>query len=213
MSSFLTADQLRGVTRWELPLLQVREDLPEEPPVPPPPPPPTAQQLEEIERAAYEEGWARGHADGYTQGYSDGAAVVRDQAGRLRGLVERMARPLSELDAEVERMLVALALDVGRRLAQKALREDPTLVVGIIHDAIAALNGPNRNVRVHVHPEDATLLKETLTLPGEISEWRLIADAELARGDCRIVTDSTQIDARLDTREAGLAKALLGDGA
>jgi flagellar assembly protein FliH len=38
-----------------------------------------------------------------------------------------------------------------------------------------------------------------------------VPDAELHRGDCRVITDSAQVDARLDTREAGIAQALLGE--
>jgi flagellar assembly protein FliH len=40
---------------------------------------------------------------------------------------------------------------------------------------------------------------------------QLVADPALGRGDCRVVTDSVQVDARMDTREACLARALLGD--
>jgi len=206
LSNFLAAEKVGQATRWELPLLHSFEET-----LPQSPPPPTAEEIDDIEKAAYDEGYARGREEGMAQGYADGAGVVRDQASRLRGLVTHMTRPLQALDSEVERMLIALALDVGRRLAQHALQLDPGLVSGIVAEAVGALAAPARDVRVHLHPDDAQLVKDTLTLPGEITDWRVIADPELMRGDCRIVTDTTQVDARLDTREAGIAKALLGD--
>jgi len=199
---FLSAESVTNAQRWELPLLQGFADLA---------PPPTAQQLDEIEKAAYEDGFARGHADGEAQGYADGARVVREQTERLRAVFDHLAKPVREIDGDVERMVVALAIEVGRRLAQTALRDDPALVTGIIHEALAALGQPSRDARIHLHPADVEILKATLDANAEAGNWRLVPDTELMRGDCRVVTDSAQVDARLDTREASIAQALLGD--
>ena len=42
-------------------------------------PPPTAAHLDEVEKAAYEDGFARGRADGEAQGYADGARIIEPQ--------------------------------------------------------------------------------------------------------------------------------------
>ena len=203
MSNVFAAESAAAAQRWELPLLQ-HFDLPVTPPH-------TAQHLDELEKAAYEDGFARGHADGQAQGYGDGAQRVREHGERLREVFDHLARPLRELDTDVERMLVALAIEVGRRLAQTALTQDPALVAGIIHEALGALTQPARDARIHLHPADAEIVKDTLNLTAEIGAWRLVPDSELRRGDCRVITDSAQVDARLDTREAGIAQALLGE--
>lgn len=174
------------------------------------PPPPTAAHLDEVEKAAYEDGFARGRADGEAQGYADGARIIREQADRLRTLFDHFARPLNELGPEVERMLVALALDVGRRLAHGAIKEEPERIAAIVQEALGALAQPVREARIHVNPEDAKLLDGSLNPPPDCA-WRVVPDRELMRGDCRVVTDTAQVDARLDTREASIARAVFGE--
>lgn len=167
----------------------------------------TAQQLDELEAAAYQDGFARGHGEGYAAGVQE----ARAEAARLRDLVVHLARPLAQLDEDVERMLVAMTVEVARRLVQQELELDPMRVLGVVREAIAALNGAARELRVMAHPEDAKLLQEHLATPPDIAELRVIADPSLMRGDCRVVSESAQVDARLDTRQANLAQSLIGE--
>lgn len=205
-AAFWAAESLGRVQRW---------DLPDFSPPPPPPepvlPPHTAEHFDELERTAYEDGYARGHAEGHAQGYGDGAARVREQAAALRALLDHAGAPLKALDAEVERALVALALEVGRRLAQATLLQSPEAVAGLIRESLGALAQPARDARIHLHPADVELVRETLELPDDYAGWRLVPDKDLMRGDCLIATDAARVDARLDTREAAIAQAVLGD--
>jgi flagellar assembly protein FliH len=202
LSSILTADAALKAERWFQPLFDVPDDTL---------PPHSARHLDEIEKTAYEDGHARGQADGRAQGYAEGLAEVQAAAERLQQLLARFGRPLQALDEEVERLLVAMALDVGRRLAQQALEADPAGVLAIVRSALAALGQPVREARIHLHPDDLSLL-QAHPLPGvDGAGVQLVADTALGRGDCRVVTDSVQVDARMDTREACLARALLGD--
>ncbi len=202
MSSILAADAAQHAQRWYQPLFDTPDDTPQ---------PHSARHLDEIEKTAYEDGHARGEADGRAQGYAEGVAQVQAAAERLQHLLARFSRPLQALDEEVERLLVAMALDVGRRLAQQALDADPSGVLPIVRSALAALAQPVREARIHLHPDDLALL-QAHPLPGTDGPGvQLVADPALGRGDCRVVTDSVQVDARMDTREACLARALLGD--
>lgn len=207
--SYWRAESLGTVERWDIPVIRDELDLP------PPPPPHTADHLDELERTAYEDGYARGHSEGYAagdaQGYADGAARVREQTAHLKALLDHLAKPMRDLDGEVERTLIALALEVGRRLAQATLIQEPEAIAGVVREALGALGAPARDARIHLHPKDVELVGETLTLPADFSGWRLVPDRDLMRGDVRIVTDSAQVDARLDTREASVAQALLGE--
>lgn len=201
MSSPFAEDVAQQAMRWELPRLSAEQ----------PAPPPTADEIDSIERAAYEDGFARGHVDGEARGYADGARLVREQADRLHALFDHLTRPLEALDTEVERMIVALAIDIGRRLAQDSLQQEPQRITGIVREALAMLSEPVREARIHLHPQDIALVDATLGEVSRVERWHLVADAELQRGDCRVVTESVQIDGRLDTREAGIAQALLGE--
>lgn len=184
-----------AVQRWELPVFGAAAEAP-----------PTAAQVDAIEAAAYDEGFARGRAEGRNAG----AAEMRAQALRLAALLDHLAQPLAELDAEVEAALVSLALQVGKRLALHELGVDPAKVGAIVNKAIAALVAVPREVQVHLHPDDARLLKDSLTPPPEVSAWRIVADAGLGRGDCRVSGETGWVDATIEARAAGIAQALLG---
>lgn len=168
----------------------------------------TAGHLDEIEKAAYEEGFARGQADGYQTGKSEIQAV----SSRLNQLLDHLGRPFKDIDAEVEHALVLLAMDVARRLVNEDLQINPQHVAGTVHEAVAALAATPREMKIHLHPEDAAVLKDSLHLSTEAS-WKLVPDNSLNRGDCRVITESGQIDARLDTRQANITDALLGETA
>ncbi|SFF43740.1 flagellar assembly protein FliH [Fontimonas thermophila] len=167
----------------------------------------TAAQLEAIEAAAYQEGFARGHAEGFDVGQR--AALA--QAQRLQGLIDHIARPLAHLDDEVEHALVDLAAAIARRIIHDELRIAPERIVAMVRETLAALPAQLRNVRLRVHPDDAALLREHLSPPADVKELEIIPDPELKRGDCRVFTESALIDARLDRRVRVIAQALSGD--
>jgi flagellar assembly protein FliH len=194
--SVITAETLgKAAQLWAMPSLE------------PPKPLPTAAKLQEIESAAYEEGFARGKAEGYAAG----AAIAREQAERLKLLMEALASPLADFDAEVESALVALAIEVARRLTNAQIDLDPAVTAGVVREALEALGDNPRDARVHLNPAELESLRGVLTPPSEGPKWRFVADASLHRGDCRIVTEGGSVDARLDTREASISRGLLGD--
>ncbi len=166
----------------------------------------TAAHLDEIEKAAYQEGFARGHADGYAHGNREAQAV----AARISLLLEHLSRPLKDLNAEVEHALIRLVVDTARRLVNQAIVMDPQLVSGAVHEAVAAVTTSAREMKIFLHPEDLAVLNNNLSFSSDAT-WKLVPDASLRRGDCRVVTESSQIDARMDTRQANIERALLGE--
>ena len=194
----LIEDPQARLARWTLPVFDAPADAP-----------PTAQDLEDIEAAAYEEGKRRGYEDGVLAGRDE----MRREAARLRALIEQIARPLTQLDDEVERALVDLACALARRLLDDALQSDPDHVLTLARSALAALPADLRDIRLYLHPDDARLARELLLPPPEAQNFRVLDDAQLTRGDCRVQTESTYLDARLDTRIALAAAALREGGA
>ena len=178
----------------------------------------TVQELEELEQRTYEEAFAKGHAEGRAQGLAAAEREMRPQIEQLQARVQRLdtiidslARPLAELDPEVEDQLLQLALTIGRHLVRRELRIDPSQVIAIIRETVALLPASARDVRVHLHPEDAAVVREKLSTPVGERVWTIAEDPVMGRGGCRVTTETAQIDARLDTRIASVISALLGD--
>jgi flagellar assembly protein FliH len=65
-------------------------------------------------------------------------------------------------------------------------------------------------VRVHLHPEDAAVVREHLAPTESERAWSMIEDPVMARGGCQITSATSRIDARLETRLGGILSELMG---
>jgi flagellar assembly protein FliH len=168
--------------------------------------PPTVSGLVDLQAEAYKEAFAQGLAEGREAGRGDVRAAVE----RLSGMFHDLARPFEQLDADVERELLTLAMALARQIVRRELKTDPTQIIGIIRDAIAALPVAAREVRVHLHPEDAVVMRENLAPTSSERAWVIVEDPVMARGGCQITTANSRIDARLETRLNTIVSELMG---
>jgi flagellar assembly protein FliH len=162
--------------------------------------------LKEAEARAYEAGMARARAEMAAK-----LAAVDERIKRLDAALQLLARPLQQLDADIENELAQLALSVGKQLARRELHIEPRQVIAILRESLALLPIAAREVRVHLHPEDAATVREHLTAPTADRAWTIVEDPTLSRGGCVIHSQSSRIDARLEARIAAVAASALGD--
>jgi flagellar assembly protein FliH len=168
--------------------------------------PPTVSGLADLQAEAHAEAFAQGLAEGREAGRGE----VRAQVEKLAGMFYDLAKPFEVLNAEVERELLTLAMALARQIVRRELKTDPTQIIGIIRDAIAALPVAAREVRVHLHPEDAAVVRQNLAPTESERAWTMIEDPVMARGGCQITTTASRIDARLETRLAAILSELMG---
>lgn len=165
-------------------------------------------------KKAYDDAFAKGHAAGVAAGQAEFNAknqLLQQHIEALDAVMQFLAKPLQQLDAQVERELVTLALTVAKHLVRRELKMDPTQVIAIVRETVGLLPAAARDVRVHLHPEDAAFVRERLAAPQAERAWTIVEDPMLSRGGCRVTTDTAQIDARLETRIGGVIASLLGD--
>ena len=143
--------------------------------------------------------------------YQQAIAQAKAQVARLEQIVNALAKPLEEVDAQVETELTNLALAVARQLVRRELRVDPAQVIAIIRETIALLPAAARDVRVHLHPEDAAVVRERLAATTTDRAWSIVEDPVMTRGGCRVTTEHAQIDARLETRINTVISTILGE--
>jgi flagellar assembly protein FliH len=168
--------------------------------------PPTVSGLVDLQAEAYKEAFAQGLVEGREAGHAD----VRAQVEKLSGMFHDLTKPFEQLDAEVERELLTLAMALARQIVRRELKTDPTQIIGIIRDAIAALPVAAREVRVHLHPEDAIVVRENLAPTISERAWTIVEDPVMSRGGCQITTANSRIDARLETRLNTIVSELMG---
>ena len=166
----------------------------------------TVSGLADLQAEAHQEAFAQGLAEGREAGRGE----VRAQVEKLAGMFYDLAKPFEQLDAEVERELLTLAMALARQIVRRELKTDPTHIIGIIREAIGALPVAAREVRVHLHPEDAAVMRANLAPTESERAWTIVEDPVMARGGCQITSATSRIDARLETRLAAILSELMG---
>ncbi len=197
MSRVIRADELEDCEAWHVPEVGAGGEAQR---------PVTARQLEEIQAQARQEGFELGRKEGREAGTQE--FVERIQ--RLEQLITALDQPFEMLDASVEQQLAQLAMIVARQLVRRELRTEPEQVIGVVRDALAALPVSARHVRLSLHPEDAALVREALSLQQGEASIQVVEDPVQARGGCRVLTESSQIDATVESRLNAIIANTLG---
>jgi len=206
--AFTSGDNV-GIERWSLP--QVEGNLFGRPPADDKKAQAAAEAIarvarEQAEQRGYEAGMAKAEAE-----MKPRIAELDARVKKLDTLLQFVARPLTELDAEVEKTLLQLTLAVGKQLARRELTVDPAQVIAIIRESLQELPSTAREIRVLLHPEDAAIVRERLTTPVSERAWTIVEDPTMSRGGCIVRTETSTIDARLDSRISAVIANALGD--
>jgi flagellar assembly protein FliH len=174
----------------------------------------TVAEIEDVERRAYEEAFAQGREAGLAAARAESQKAVdqlKTQVAKLEKVLTTLDQPLKEMNEQVEQQLMTLALTIARQLVRRELKTDPAQVIAIIRETVSLLPAAARDVRVHLHPEDAAVVRERLAAPTADRAWTIIEDPVMTRGGCKVTTDTALIDARVETRLNEVISAMLGD--
>jgi flagellar assembly protein FliH len=180
------------------------------------------QGLEQAREQGLAEGRRQGHSEGYRDGYAEGSLC-----GQQKGLEEfiHAARPLEVITQQVHdylahyqvqqrEELLQLVDKVTRQVIRCELALHPTQLLALVEEALEAMPQPPSSLRVYLNPEEFQRIKDSS--PQRVSEWGLMALPELAAGECRVVTESTEIDVgcehRLQQCITVLKQSLLPEG-
>ena len=170
--------------------------------------------LSVIEREAWDHGFKDGHVEGVKKGEAELAKRINEVNAKivaLEAIIGTLAKPLEQLDEQVETELTRLTLTLAKHLVRRELKIDPAQIIGIIRHTVALLPLATRNIRIHLHPDDAAVVREKLAHPQGDQQWQLMEDPLMARGGCRVSSDNSSIDARFETAVAATLSGLLGD--
>ncbi len=165
---------------------------------------PTADEIERWRKDA--------HDEGYQEGLKLAAAQAMATQKRLQKLIDFFEHPLKSLNEEVEQQLNLVVVTLAQQLVRRELKTEPSEIIGLIRDSVELLPSNARGIRIFLHPEDASLVRNSLSIEGgnEDPSWKLIEDPMITQGGCKIKSESSSINATLENRLAALAASVLG---
>ncbi len=171
---------------------------------------PTARQLAELQQQAYAEAYGQGEADGYAAGERKAEQALRERAQRLDAILAALARPLAEVDEELVEAVAELSVLIARHLVRRELRTEPGEVVGVVRETMRQLPVATRGTRLRLNPDDVELVRSALALGDDGQTWRTEADPLITRGGCVVESESSRIDATVESRLAAIASKMFG---
>ena len=191
---------LTAYERWELPLVN---DPGKKNRV-------TAEDLENIQKQAYEEGFALGQKEGFEQTKNE----LENTIASFKSIIDMLTEPLNDLDDEIVEQLSSLSMTVAKQVVRRELHTKQGEIVGIVREAMAALPASTRKITLNIHPEDAEMVRTAFSLgqEDEMEElrWKVTEDPMISQGGCKIVTENSRIDATVEGRLNRIINTLLG---
>lgn len=155
--------------------------------------------LREIaQEEGYQEGFDAGHQAGLIAGEEKALAEGRLLSAQLTQIITRFETGISEIEHAVADDLLALALDVARKVIHQTLATQPQITLAVIHDALAQI--PLQDAVIRLHPADVSLIDSLFGQQLAQTGHRVQEDNQLTRGDVIIQAGNTYLDARLATR-------------
>jgi flagellar assembly protein FliH len=178
----------------------------------------TVDEIEAMQKQAYDEAFAQGKEEGYSQGFDEGSRqgyeenvqTLQKKTMAFDRLMDSLSQPFKVLDAEVEKELVKLAMAIATQIIHREIKLDPRQVIAAVREAIKVLPLSSQKISLHLHPEDVELVRSALSLDDLSPAWRMVEDPLITRGGCKVNTEVSHIDATMENRLAAVIATLFG---
>ena len=171
----------------------------------------TLEELESIRQEAYNEGFAAGEKDGFRSTTlkvrQEAEAALSVKLASLERLMGVLFDPIAEQDSQIEKAMVRLVEHIARQVIQRELVLDSSQIESVMREALKLLPLGVGNVRLYINPQDFEQVKALRERHEET--WRIVEDAALQPGGCRVETEYSRIDATVETRISQIMAQLL----
>lgn len=155
-----------------------------------------AQGMEQGKEEGYQEGVRLGFDDGIRKGLAEGKQQAKQQfisaAVPLENVLGELQSYLAAYEQRRREELLQLVEKVARQVIRCELALRPTQLLTLVEEALSSLPLVPEQIRVHLNSEEFNHINEIE--PEKVKQWGLCANAELAMGECRVVTDTSEMD-------------------
>lgn len=173
---------------------------------------------DEGRRAGFDEGRSAGWQAGVDGGRRSGEDEACRELSRAVEILHEAARKYEEerrvFVDEARREVVKLALEVGRTLVKREVRDIGDTARRNIEKAVELIFRRGEVV-VEIHPDDVDLVEQALA---EGPRWTEDLDgveiksaSDVARGGCRLIAGAGVVDLDIDTQIELIAETILGE--
>lgn len=156
----------------------------------------------------YQEGLAKGIEEGLTQGlqegqkqaYEDSRPIFLEQKRHIQSLIAHFEADLNHSREAVAADILKLSLEIAQAMIKTSLQIKPELILDLIRHVLHTLPMLELPAFLILHPSDAQLVIKHMGKELSESGWKILEDASMLPGGCKIDTASNEIEARLESR-------------
>lgn len=141
-----------------------------------------------------------GYREGYEAGIAAADAEMREQVRAIAAIAENVTVDKTQLIKECEAEIVSLIIDVARKVLDREIQLDRSIVIKLVEKALARVNG-QVILRVRVNPDNYDLVMRHWgdAMDGETSIG-IVADRRVKPGGCVVDTEGGAVDTQIDTQ-------------
>lgn len=189
----------------------------------------TIEELEQIRKEAYDDGFSEGKEQGYKVGYDEGFVkgkeegfpkgvqegldagmqqaedLIKIEAARFSRYANHLVKPIADFDKEISSELIYLASRLAKAFIKEELNVSHKFLENSIWEVMRLLPMANDKVYVFVNPIDLPKVQSVITNP----EIVLQEDGALSQGDLRVDMGLSSIDIRQEERIDNFIKDFL----
>ena len=167
---------------------------------------PSAKEIEDIYKNAYHEGYASGKE----QAFKDVQEHVRAKLTDMNNVLSSIYRPVEDIENELVEILTRITINIAGNILRRETRQNTGQIAAVVSESLKLLPISTEQLTLVLSPEDATFIKETYQNVEHPYSWKIREDPSITQGGCVIVTESSTIDARVETQLNDLCYQMLG---
>ena len=163
-----------------------------------------ADEIQKIQKRAYDEG----HASGHKAGYAAGLQQAQRDTTQLQTLMQNLQIALNQVDQQLAQSLLDLSLEIAHKMTLETLQIRPEIILKIVSAAISSLPHFNQNAHLILNPLDAELVRKEMGEQLAHAGWKIFTDAKIEPGGCRVETAHSHIDATNPARWRAIVESI-----
>ena len=168
--------------------------------------------LEEGKLQGLEEGHKEGLEQGIKEGLEQGKVQIDTQVKHLQDLIVSLHEPLKKLDENVEYQLVRLATSLAEQITRSELKTNPQIILQALKQSVESLPVSEQTLKILLNPEDLDFVQSAFSDEACSKRgWDLQAEPALMRGDCQIYTKTTTVENAFSSRVEQVLKQFFNE--
>lgn len=165
----------------------------------------TEEAIEQLRQDTYESAYQQGLADGIKSGEQQCLQKLQ----YVDEITQAISQPLAVLDQALQQALSTLITEIVRKVCVHELSVSSSAICQIVEKSINLLDESEEAVSLFMHPDDAELLQTYQHQNTSMLNCKIIAQAQLQRGDVHVQCGHQFIRESLDERIDRIAEHVL----